>query len=176
MAVKKKAASKKKATAKKAVVKKAVAKKVVKKAVKKTVKKAVKKTVKKAVKKAVKKTVKKVAPVKKAVPTLTKAIKVKQTKSQIITAISEQTELTRKEVSAVFNSLSGLVGCHMKKNGSGEFSIPEVGVKIRRIRKPATKARKGINPFTGEPAVFKAKPARNMVKVNALKALKDAAS
>lgn len=140
-------------------------------------KKAVKKkvTAKKAVKKAVKKVaVKKAAPVAK-VKALPKSIKEKQTKTQIITTISEQTGMTRKEVSAVFGGLTDLMKCHMNKNGSGEFSIPEVGVKIRRIRKPAVKARKGINPFTKEPAVFKARPARNVVKVNALKALKDAA-
>ena len=46
-------------------------------------------------------------------------------------------------------------------------------MKVKVVRKPATKARKGINPFTQEETVFKAKPARNVVKVLPLKALKD---
>jgi nucleoid DNA-binding protein len=142
---------------------------------------AVKKTAKKAAKKpaaAAKKTAPKAAAVKKAAPVAmkTNAIGEKQTKSQIVTAISEETGLSRKDVSGVFASLGNLVQRHMKKKGSGEFSIPEVGVKIRRVRKPATKARKMISPFTGEEITVKAKPAREVVKVNALKSLKESAS
>jgi len=115
---------------------------------------------------------KKAAPKAAAAPAL-KPIADKQTKTQIIASISEQTGLSKKEVSGVFGALAGLVDCHMRKKGSGEFTIPEVGVKIRRISKPATKARKMISPFTGEEITVKAKPARNVVKVNALKALKE---
>lgn len=94
------------------------------------------------------------------------------TKSEIFSHISEETELTRKQVSAVFESLSGLIGKNLKGKGPGVFSVPGL-MKIKVIKKPATKARKGINPFTGEETVFKAKPARKAVKVLPLKGLKD---
>ena len=109
----------------------------------------------------------------KAAAANTKPIANKQTKTQIIAAISEETGLNKKEVGAVFASLGNLVQRHMKKRGSGEFTIPETGVKVRRQRKPATKSRKMVSPFTGEPITVKAKPARNVVKVTALKALKE---
>ena len=102
-----------------------------------------------------------------------KAIPAKQTKTQIITNISEQTGLTRKNVTDVFAALGDMIEAHMKKRGSGEFSIPETGVKIRRVRKPARKARMGRNPATGEPMKIAAKPAQTVVKITALKALKD---
>lgn len=102
-----------------------------------------------------------------------KAIATKQTKTQILQAIAEDTDLSRKEVAAVFASLNGLVRRHMMQRGSGEFTIPDTGIKIRKVRKLATKARKGVNPFTGEPMVIKAKPAHNVVKLSALKALKE---
>jgi nucleoid DNA-binding protein len=94
------------------------------------------------------------------------------TKSEIMTAIAEDTELSRKQVASVFESLSGLIQDNLKPRGPGYFSVPGL-MKIRVNKKPATKARKGINPFTGEETVFKAKPARKVVKVVALKNLKD---
>ena len=121
----------------------------------------------------VKKTAAPKAAAKKAPVANAKAIADKQTKTQIINSISEETGLNKKEVGAVFASLGNLVQRHMKKRGSGEFTIPETGVKIRRQRKPATKARKMVSPFTGETITVKAKPARNVVKVTALKALKE---
>jgi nucleoid DNA-binding protein len=102
-----------------------------------------------------------------------KAIAGKQTKTQIITAIAEQTGLSKKNVGDVFAALGEMVEGHMKKRGSGEFTIPETGVKIRRVKKPARKARMGRNPATGEPMKIAAKPAQTVVKVTALKALKD---
>ena len=102
-----------------------------------------------------------------------KAITEKQTKSQIVSQIADETGLSKKDVNNVFQSLGNIVEGHMKKRGSGEVTIPETGVKIRRHRKPATKARKGVNPFTGEPMTIKAKPAQNTVKVTALKGLKE---
>ena len=95
------------------------------------------------------------------------------TKSEIFTNIAEATQLSRKEVASVFNALGEeirkVIG---KKGGAGQFSIPGLA-KIVVSRKPATKERKGISPFTGEPTVFKAKPARNVIKVRPLKNLKD---
>lgn len=150
----------------------AVKKKVAKKTAKKKV--AAKKTVarKKTVATKKRATKKKTAAKKKAAPAA-KSITTKQTKNQIITAIAEDTDLARKDVAAVFNSLGGLIQRHMQRRGSGEFAIPETGVKIRRVRKPARKARMGRNPATGEAIKIAAKPASTVVKVTALKALKD---
>lgn len=97
----------------------------------------------------------------------------KQTKSQILSTIAEDTGMTKKEVAAVLDSLAGLAQAHLKKRGSGEFSVPSLGIKLRRVIKPARKARKGVNPFTGEEIMIKAKPATTSVKATALKALKD---
>lgn len=118
-----------------------------------------------------KKTSKKTAT--KAAPKKLPAIGKKQTKSQIITAIAEDTGLAKKDVAAVFSSLGDLITRHIKKRGSGEFAIPDTGVKIRRAKKPARKARMGRNPATGKPMKIAAKPASTTVKVVALKALKD---
>jgi len=165
MAVKKKAAKK---TAKKKVVAKKPA--VTKKKVSAKKKVVVKKSAKKKV--AVRK--KKVV-AKKAItaPVKLKAITTKQTKTQVIINISEETDIPRKQVAAVFEALGTLVQRHLQRRGSGEFTIPETGVKVRRVRKPARKSRMGRNPATGEPVKIAAKPASTVVKVSALKALKD---
>lgn len=94
-------------------------------------------------------------------------------KSEIFTKIAEDTGLTRKDVAAVFESLSAQI----KKNlggraASGMFTVPGL-MKMKVVKKPAKKARKGVNPFTGEEMMFKAKPASKAVKVVALKGLKD---
>ncbi len=94
------------------------------------------------------------------------------TKSEILNHIAGETDLTRKEVSAVFDSLEGLIKKTLRGNGPGHFTVPGL-MKIKVVKKPATKARKGTNPFTGEEMMFKAKPARKAVKVLALKGLKD---
>lgn len=102
-----------------------------------------------------------------------KAIRDKYTQTAIIKHISEETALSIKEVKSVFASLSDLSKRHIMKRGSGEFSIPEVGVKITRKTKPATKKRKGRNPATGEEMMIAAKPKREVIKVSAMKKLKD---
>ena len=79
--------------------------------------------------------------------------------------------LAKKQVSDVFESLGGVVKKSLK--GSGLFTLPGL-LKMKVVKKPATKARKGINPFTKEPTVFKAKPARKVLKIRAVKAAKDA--
>lgn len=102
----------------------------------------------------------------------TAAITEKMTKSQILNTIAENTELSRKQVSAVFDELESLVERSIKKRGLGEFTIPGL-MKVMTVKKPAKKARKGINPFTGEEQMFKAKPASIAVKVRPLKKLKE---
>ena len=100
------------------------------------------------------------------------AAKKPPTKSEILNAIAQDTGLTRKDVASVFTSLEGVIAKELKPRGSGLFNL--VGLcKMKVVKKPATKARKGINPFTGEETVFKAKPARKVVKVLPLKGLKD---
>ena len=100
------------------------------------------------------------------------AVKKPMTKTAITSEISENTGLTKKQVTAVFEELGVLIERHIMKRSPGKFTMPGL-LKIEVKRKPATKARKGINPFTGQEAVFKAKPARNVVKVRPLKKVKD---
>ncbi len=95
------------------------------------------------------------------------------TKSEIYAKIVEDTGLTRKDVAAVFESLNGQIKKNLGSRGApGFFTIPGL-LKLRVVKKPATKARKGINPFTGEEMMFKAKPASKVVKATVLKGLKD---
>jgi nucleoid DNA-binding protein len=102
----------------------------------------------------------------------TVAVKTPLTKSAIMDEIAGNTGLTRKQVTSVFDELSVLVERHIKKGAVGQFTFPGL-MKVEVKRKPATKARKGINPFTGEATTFKAKPARNVVKIRPLKKMKD---
>jgi len=94
------------------------------------------------------------------------------TKSEILNHISSETGLTRKEVASVFDALGGMISKSLSSRGPGLFNV--VGLmKIKVVKKAATKERQGINPFTGEETIFKAKPARKAVKVQPLKGLKD---
>ena len=102
-----------------------------------------------------------------------KAIASRQTKAEILQAIADDTGLSRTQVAAVFGSLGSLILRHMKRRGSGEITIPDTGVKISRVRKPASKARAGRNPRTGEELKIPARPAHNAIKLTPLKALKD---
>ena len=146
----KKATAKKKAPAKKTAAKKPAAKKAVAK--------------KAAPKKAAPK-----APARKAT-----AVKERYTKTQILNELAGNTGLTRKQVSAVIDELGVVIERHVKKRAVGEFILPGL-LKIKTVKKPARKARKGINPFTGEETVFKARPASTAVKILALQGLKDMA-
>lgn len=113
------------------------------------------------------------APAAKAVPEKKiKAVRDRYTKTQILTQIAENTELTRKQVSSVLDELTDIIEGHIKKRSCGEFVFPGL-MKITTVKKPAKKARKGINPFTGEETMFKAKPASVAVKVRPLKKMKE---
>jgi nucleoid DNA-binding protein len=94
-----------------------------------------------------------------------------RTKSQIYGAVAEKTGLTRKEVASVFDTMAGLIKKDLGTRGPGVFTVPGL-IKVKVVKKPATKARMGTNPFTGEQMMFKAKPARKVVKTQPLKALK----
>ncbi|MBT4520160.1 MAG: integration host factor [Halieaceae bacterium] len=168
MATKKPA--KKKAPAKKAPAKKAAKKAPAKKAAAKKAP-AKKAPAKKApAKKAPAKKAAAAAPAKKAT-----ALKAKLTKSQIMASIADSTGLTKKQVGAVMGELETLVERSIKKRSVGEFILPGL-MKVTTVKKPARKARKGVNPFTGEATVFKAKPASIAVKVRPLKKLKEFAA
>ncbi len=114
------------------------------------------------------------APVAKAAPAVVKPIAERQNKTQMLQQISDATELSKKQVQAVLDELTNIIEGHIKKKGVGEFVLPGL-LKITTVKKPATKARKGINPFTGEEVMFKAKPASTSVKVRPLKKLKEMA-
>ena len=95
-------------------------------------------------------------------------------KSELVQVIAEKNPggLTRKDVKAVIEALAAVGYKELKK--TGVFVLPGFA-KFVVIKKPATKARKGINPFTKEPTIFKAKPARKVIRARPVKAIKDAA-
>jgi nucleoid DNA-binding protein len=93
-----------------------------------------------------------------------------RTKSGVLNAISEATGMRRKEVASVIGALAALAAYDAVKEG--KFTLPGLA-KLTVVKKAATKARKGINPFTKEPMLFKAKPARKLVRIRPVKALKD---
>lgn len=93
------------------------------------------------------------------------------TKTQLLATLAENTGLTKKDVGAVLSELSVIMERHLKKRAVGQFTLPGL-LKVKTIKKPATKARKMISPFTGEEITVAAKPARTTVKVQPLKALK----
>ena len=94
------------------------------------------------------------------------------TKSEVMANLATETNLTKKEVARILEGLSKLIEKNIGKRGPGVFNVPGL-LKVMVVRKPATAARKGINPFTGQETIFKAKPARNVVKIRPLKLLKD---
>ena len=114
---------------------------------------------------------KKAAPAPRKAPAITE----KLTKSQIVASVADSTGLTKRQVSAVMDETHTLIERSIKKRGVGEFTIPGI-LKITTVKKPARKARKGINPFTGEETMFKAKPASIAVKIRPLKKLKEFAA
>ena len=131
--------------------------------VKKTAAKATKKPAGKAAPKAKAKKEPRVAGTPKSFEKVSKV----RTKSQILATLSEQTGLTKKEVGGIFEILGTLIGHDLTK-GPGTFTVPGL-MKVTVTKKPATKARKGTNPFTGEDMMFKAKPASKGIKIKPLK-------
>ena len=101
-----------------------------------------------------------------------KALVKPMTKSEIISGIADATGLTKKDINSVFEAMTAQIKKSLDQGGSGSYTVPGL-MKLIVQRKPATEARKGINPFTREETVFKAKPARNVVKIRPLKNLKD---
>ena len=95
-----------------------------------------------------------------------------RSKTEVIAALADRTSLEKKDVTKLFEVLGDLIQEDLKDGGPGSFTVPGL-MKIKVVRKPATPERRGVNPFTKEETVFKAKPAQNVVKINALKGLKD---
>lgn len=94
------------------------------------------------------------------------------TKSQVIAEIADLAEVDKKSVNKVFDGLAELIKKQLGGRGPGEFVIPGL-LKLRTVKKPATKDRPGVNPFTKQPMTIKGKPASKKIRATALKSLKD---
>lgn len=102
------------------------------------------------------------------------AVRERFSKTQIISELAANSDLTRKQVNTLLTELATLVERHVKKRSVGEFVLAGL-IKIHTVKRPAKKAYTGTNPFTGKETTFKARPASVAVKVHALKGLKDMA-
>lgn len=100
------------------------------------------------------------------------AIKDPMSKSGMIKMITDVTTVSKKDVVAVLECLTQVIEKHVKSGGPGKFVMPGL-MKISVVKKPARQARKGVNPFTGEEIMIKARPASKAVKIKALKKLKE---
>jgi nucleoid DNA-binding protein len=94
-------------------------------------------------------------------------------KSQFVSALAEKSGLDKKQATAALDTLNAMVAQQLGKQGPGEVLIPGL-LKLNIVDKPATPKHEGVNPFTKEPMTYKAKPARKVIRVRTLKALKDA--
>jgi nucleoid DNA-binding protein len=103
------------------------------------------------------------------------SIKDPLTKTNMIRTITDVTCVTKKDVVAVLECLTNVIEKHVKTGGPGIFVMPGL-LKISVVKKPARSARKGVNPFTGEEIMIKARPAYKAVKIKALKKLKEMVS
>ena len=110
-------------------------------------------------------------PKKTAVAKKMKPVKTKLTKSQVFEALAHDSGMAKSEVKKVWGSLERLIEASICDEGYGQFTLPGL-MKITTVRRPAIKARRGINPFTKEETWFKAKPASTGVRIRALKKMK----
>lgn len=101
----------------------------------------------------------------------TTASKKPMTKTEVLAALSEATGLTKQQVTGLFDALAGLIKKNLDEQGPGVFVLPDL-LQVKVVRKPATEERKGVNPFTKQEMIIKAKPASKAVKVVPLKGLK----
>lgn len=109
---------------------------------------------------------------KKATTVKMPSVKDPMSKSGMIKTITDVTSLSKKEVVSVLECLTQVIEKHVKSGGPGVFVMPGL-MKISVVKKPARSARKGVNPFTGEEIMIKARPAYKAVKIKALKKLKE---
>jgi nucleoid DNA-binding protein len=94
----------------------------------------------------------------------------RRSRGDLVKQIAGATELKTGKVKEVFDTLTAIIAADLGKKGVGEFNFNGL-VKLRTVDKPATKARKGRNPFTGEEITIKAKPASRKVRARALRGL-----
>jgi len=94
-------------------------------------------------------------------------------KSQFVAALAEKSGLDKKQATSALDTINTIVAQQLGKQGPGEVLIPGL-LKLSIVDKPATPKHEGINPFTKQPMTYKAKPARKVIRVRTLKALKDA--
>jgi nucleoid DNA-binding protein len=97
----------------------------------------------------------------------------RMSKTQFVAAVAEKSGLTKKQANAALEAINTVVARELGKKGPGEVILPGL-LKLSVVNKPATHQHEGVNPFTKEPMTYKAKAARKVVKVRALKALTDA--
>ena len=95
-----------------------------------------------------------------------------RTKAEVFSKLAESTGLSKKQITTVFDQLAELIKSDLGKKGSGLFVVPGL-LKLKVVRKPATKAGERLNPFTKQMMKVPAKPARNVVKALPLKSLKE---
>ena len=94
-------------------------------------------------------------------------------KSQFVEVLAEKSGLTKKQAASALDTINAIITQQLGKGGAGEVLIPGL-LKLSVVEKPATRQHEGINPFTKEPMIYQAKPARKVIRVRPLKALKDA--
>ena len=99
--------------------------------------------------------------------------KKRMSKAQFVTAVAEESGLTKKQANTALDAINAVVARELGKKGPGEVILPGL-LKLSVVNKPATREHEGVNPFTKEPMTYKAKMARKVVKIRALKALTDA--
>ena len=94
-------------------------------------------------------------------------------KTQFVTTLAEKSGLNKKQASSALETINSMIAQELGKQGPGEVLIPGL-LKLNVVEKPATRKHEGVNPFTKEPMIYKAKAAHKVIKVRLLKALKDA--
>ena len=97
----------------------------------------------------------------------------RMSKTQFVTTLAEKSGLNKKQASSALETINSMIAQELGKQGPGEVLIPGL-LKLNVVEKPATRKHEGVNPFTKEPMIYKAKAAHKVIKVRLLKALKDA--
>jgi nucleoid DNA-binding protein len=98
--------------------------------------------------------------------------KKRMTKTEFVAALSKKSGLTKKQAASALDTINVIIAEQLGKRGPGEVLIPDL-LKLYVVAKPAAPQHKGVNPFTKQPMIYKAKPASKVIKVRPLKALKD---
>jgi len=94
-------------------------------------------------------------------------------KSEFVAALAKKSGLTKKQAASALDTINAIVAQQLGKQGPGEVLIPGL-LKLSAVNQPATRQHEGVNPFTKQPMIYKAKPAHKVIRVRPLKALKDA--